>query len=211
MKFSLTAAAFVLAAASSTCNAFNVDGVVSAARSQIGVPYVWWASHLKTSLLTSYLMGGGHGPTPGKTQDGFDCSGLVRYAIWRGAGFDLDSGNTNSQLNHKRTTIIDCNNLQAGDLLFWGKRTDVHHVALASGNGKLIEASRQGVPVHEVNLRRADICARVNHSRHHEFSLTATSTIIFAVSSTCTALNADAVPAAARSSIGTQYVLQAHS
>ncbi|KAF9154289.1 hypothetical protein DFQ26_000290, partial [Actinomortierella ambigua] len=48
-----------------------------------------------------------------------------------------------------------------GDLLFWGKRTDVYHVALASGNGKLIEASQQGVPVREVKLRTADICARV--------------------------------------------------
>ncbi|KAG0257895.1 hypothetical protein DFQ27_004893 [Actinomortierella ambigua] len=146
MKFSLTAAAFVLAAASSTCNAFNVNGVVSAARSQIGVPYVW---------------GGGHGPTPGKTKGGFDCSGLVRYAIWKGAGFDLGSGNTDSQLNHKRTTIIGCGNIQTGDLLFWGKRTDVYHVALVSAKGKLIEASKPGVPVREVNHRKPDICARV--------------------------------------------------
>ncbi|KAF9971658.1 hypothetical protein BGZ73_005387 [Actinomortierella ambigua] len=147
MKFSLTVAACILAAASSTCNAFNVNAVIAAARSQLGVPYVW---------------GGGHGSTPGKTKGGFDCSGLVRYAIWKGAGIDLGKGgNTDAQLRDSHTTKISCGNLQAGDLLFWGTTADVYHVALASGNGKMIEAQQTGVPVHEVKLRKSDICARV--------------------------------------------------
>ncbi|KAF9158630.1 hypothetical protein DFQ26_007391, partial [Actinomortierella ambigua] len=60
-----------------------------------------------------------------------------------------------------RTTIIGCGSIQTGDLLFWGKRTDVYHVALVSAKGKLIEASKPGVPVREVNHRKPDICARV--------------------------------------------------
>ncbi|KAF9158535.1 hypothetical protein DFQ26_007518 [Actinomortierella ambigua] len=148
MKFSLAAVTLVLAVASSTCDAaFDVKKVLAAGRSQIGVPYVW---------------GGGHGPRPGRTKGGFDCSGLVRFAVFRGSGIDLGrGGNTDSQLRDRHTIQIACSKLQPGDLIFWGKQSDTYHVALYSGNNKMIEAPRTGLRVREIKYRKADICARV--------------------------------------------------
>ncbi|KAG0227160.1 hypothetical protein BGW42_003131 [Actinomortierella wolfii] len=149
MKVSLATIAVALASASSAFAAFNANAVIAAARSQIGVPYVW---------------GGGHGKTPGKTNGGFDCSGLVRYAIWKGSGQSIDlgkGGNTDNQLNDPRSKKISCSSLQPGDLIFWGTASDVYHVALFSGNNKIIEASKPGVPVHEVKYRAGNICVRV--------------------------------------------------
>ncbi|KAG0241949.1 hypothetical protein BGW41_005114 [Actinomortierella wolfii] len=149
MKVSLATIAVALASASSALAAFNANAVIAAARSQIGVPYVW---------------GGGHGKTPGKTKGGFDCSGLVRYAIWKGSGKTIDlgkGGNTDNQLNDRHSKKISCKSLQPGDLIFWGKPSDVYHVALYSGNNKIIEAARTGIPVREVKYRAGNICVRV--------------------------------------------------
>ncbi|KAF9158534.1 hypothetical protein DFQ26_007517 [Actinomortierella ambigua] len=148
MKFSLAAVTLVLAVASSTCDAaFNVQKVLAAGRSQIGVPYVW---------------GGGHGARPGRTKGGFDCSGLVRYAVYKGSGIDLGrGGNTDSQLRDRRTKKIACSKLQAGDLIFWGTASSTYHVALYSGKNKMIEAPRTGLRVREIKYRKGNICARV--------------------------------------------------
>ncbi|KAF9970528.1 hypothetical protein BGZ73_006740 [Actinomortierella ambigua] len=148
MKFSLAAVTLVLAVASSTCDAaYNVKAVLAAGRSQIGVKYVW---------------GGGHGPRPGRTKGGFDCSGLVRYAIYKGSGIDLGKGgNTDNQLRDRHTKQIACSKLQAGDLIFWGTQRSTYHVALFSGAGKMIEAPRTGIPVRETKYRKGNICARV--------------------------------------------------
>ncbi|KAF9292664.1 Invertase [Mortierella antarctica] len=42
---------------------------------------------------------------------------------------------------------------QPGDLVFYGKPSDVHHVALYIGNNRMIEAQRTGVPVKVSALR----------------------------------------------------------
>lgn len=147
MKFSLVTVSLALTAASTAFAAYDVNKVIAAARSQKGVPYVW---------------GGGHGSIPGKTKGGFDCSGLVRFAIFRGSGIDLGhGGNTDSQLRDRHSRQIPCGSRQAGDLIFYGPRTNTYHVALYSGNGMMIEAPRTGIPVREVKYRAGSICARV--------------------------------------------------
>jgi tape measure domain-containing protein len=96
----------------------------SAARAAIGTPYVWGGSSV-----------------PG----GVDCSGLVYWAAkqlgwgWprlTAAGYQAGSRPGNSNV--------------PGNLLFWGY--PAHHVAIASGGGRMIEAPTFGVPVREIAI-----------------------------------------------------------
>lgn len=87
--------------------------VVLTALQYLGVPYVW----------------GGESPS------GFDCSGLTKY-VFAQFGVDLPHFAA-SQFN--MGTPVDLNDLQPGDLLFWGPGYP-HHVALYIGGNKYIEA-----------------------------------------------------------------------
>lgn len=93
--------------------------VIAFAQQQIGEPYVW----------------GGVGP------DGWDCSGLMQWAFGQ-AGVQLPRVSQQQQTVGKEVPV---ENAQPGDLLFWGK--PAHHVALALGNGKMLEAPRTGLNV----------------------------------------------------------------
>ncbi|KAF9325665.1 hypothetical protein BG006_010858 [Podila minutissima] len=120
---------------------YNSDKAIAAAKSQFGVKYVW---------------GGGHGPRPRKTSGGYDCSGLVRFAIWKGSDGAVDlghGGNTDSQYRDGHSRKIGAGERQPGDLVFYGRLSDVHHVALYIGNNRMIEAQQIGVPVKESALR----------------------------------------------------------
>ena len=98
---------------------------LAAARSRLGLPYVWGAT----------------GP------DSFDCSGLTGWA-YRQAGLALPRTSREQWLAGTRIGLPE---LQPGDLLFWA--TDVrdpgsiHHVALYAGAGWMLEAPRSGQPL----------------------------------------------------------------
>ncbi len=95
--------------------------VVSLASAQLGKAYVW----------------GGNGPSA------FDCSGLVNY-VYSQVGISLGR-TTYVQVNHG--TTVSMNNLQPGDLLFWGSASAPYHVGIYVGNGQYIHAATpsQGV------------------------------------------------------------------
>ena len=115
--------------------------IVSAARSMVGKwPYSW---------------GGGNnsGATVGIKQDikpycddrkikGFDCSGLAKYSVYQGTGVSLPH-HAQSQYDQARNNgqLVSKSNLQPGDLVFFGDSdSSIHHVAIYSGNNKMIEA-----------------------------------------------------------------------
>lgn len=99
-----------------------------AAMAQIGVPYVF---------------GGG-------SSSGFDCSGLIHYALKK-AGYDY--GRTTAagyySLGKKVTTP------QYGDLVFFKNtyKAGISHVGFYIGNGKMISASGDKVQVSDINDR----------------------------------------------------------
>ena len=103
------------------------NGAVAAARTQLGVPYVWG------------------GETPGV---GFDCSGLVQWA-WRQAGVNLPR---TSGAQFAASTPISVADLEPGDLLFYGP-SGSDHVAMYIGGGMMIEAPETGQLVHITPLR----------------------------------------------------------
>jgi peptidoglycan DL-endopeptidase CwlO len=108
---------------------------VDTAVAQVGKPYQW----------------GANGP------NSFDCSGLTSFA-WRAAGVDITRTSRSQYAATKRVSRSD---LQPGDLVFYSRSgpAGISHVAMYIGNGRVVEASRAGVPVRisDNGLSRSDI------------------------------------------------------
>ncbi|MFI1930103.1 MULTISPECIES: C40 family peptidase [unclassified Streptomyces] len=96
----------------------NVSGsaasIVAFAKAQVGDAYV----------------SGGTGP------NAWDCSGLVQ-AAYRTAGIDLPRV---SQSQSTFGTQVSLNNLQPGDILYWGSAGSAYHVAIYVGGGQFVGA-----------------------------------------------------------------------
>ena len=104
----------------------SVDAVLAAARSVIGVPYVFGAADPAV---------------------GFDCSGLTMW-VWAHAGVSLLHSST---LQYSSLPHVDQSALQAGDLIFssYGRLGSgvIDHVALYIGGGQTIAATNPSSPV----------------------------------------------------------------
>ena len=110
------------------------DSIVSVARQQIGTPYVWGAE------------------TPGRA---FDCSGLVRYVM---SWLHVELPRTANEQAYSGIRIgRELDRMKPGDLLTFGSGRRITHIAIYSGNGKYVHASRPGVGVVEslLNTRAA--------------------------------------------------------
>ena len=94
------------------------EQAVDIIKKYLGVPYVW----------------GGTSPS------GFDCSGLVQY-VYKQLGINI-SRTSYTQVNDGRK--VDKSELKAGDLVFFAKQGDVHHVGMYIGNGQFIHAPQTG-------------------------------------------------------------------
>ncbi|MEU4587387.1 peptidoglycan-binding protein [Kitasatospora aureofaciens] len=140
--------------------------VLNAAKSYLGVKYVWGGGHS--------LRGEGPGPSLGtcdqytgpqpcaaNTTVGLDCSGLVRAAFWFGAGIDLaHGGGTTEQTLDSHLTPITESQRRPGDVEYFG--ADAHntvHVVLYAGTDPttgadmMYEAKETNTNVHYVTLR----------------------------------------------------------
>ena len=113
-----------------------VDRAIAAAKSQRGLPYSWGG-------------GNGNGPTYGIPPDtaiyGFDCSGLTEYAYAQ-AGIRI-GGTSREQYWRFRDRTVAADDLQPGDLVFWGETADhtsIYHVALYIGSGQVVQAPQSG-------------------------------------------------------------------
>jgi cell wall-associated NlpC family hydrolase len=115
------------AAAAGTYSSDTAQAIVNAAKSQLGVPYAW----------------GGTG------NGGFDCSGLTQYA-YNQAGKQIGRTTTAQESAGSRVGI---NQLQAGDLVFWGNQGSTYHTAVYIGNNQYIAAPQPGqsVEVQSIN------------------------------------------------------------
>ena len=87
----------------------------------VGTPYRW----------------GGNTP-----ESGFDCSGLVDYVFRSEAGLQLPR--TSHAIAALDAPKVARDDLQAGDLLFFGHRHRVNHVAIYVGNGRFVNAPDKG-------------------------------------------------------------------
>ncbi|CAH9413808.1 glycoside hydrolase [Streptomyces sp. TSRI0445] len=108
--------------ASAPSSSSNVSGsaasIVAFAKAQVGDAYV----------------SGGTGP------NAWDCSGLVQ-AAYRTAGIDLPRV---SQSQSTAGTQVSLDNLQPGDILYWGGAGSAYHVAIYVGGGEFVGAQNSG-------------------------------------------------------------------
>lgn len=109
------------------------NAAVAIASRYLGTPYVWG----------------------GTTPSGFDCSGLVQYAYAKlGVGLPRT---TYEQVNSG--TAVSRDQLEPGDLVFFGSAGAPHHVGMYVGDGCYIHAPRTGDVVKVSSLSgRRDYC-----------------------------------------------------
>jgi len=111
----------------------TVEAAIEAAKTRIGVPYVW----------------GGESMSEG----GYDCSGLVQWAFEQ-AGVSVPRVTHNQWFAGEQ---VDYSEARRGDLIFW--RTDptapdyISHVAIYLGEGRMLEAPRTGLDVRITDVR----------------------------------------------------------
>lgn len=125
-----------------TTSAGDGGAILTEARKHTGKPYVW----------------GGTGP------DGYDCSGLTQTA-YRSAGIDLPR---TSEEQYKVGTEVPLDRAVPGDLVFSNFGGDgPGHVALYAGNGRVFEASTEGVPIGENPLPNSYVIKHVANVTPH--------------------------------------------
>lgn len=92
-------------------------------------------------------MWGGEGPVNG----GWDCSGLVKaaYAV---SGIILPRV---AQDQYHAGPPVPENQLQPGDLVFYGVPDNIHHVGMYVGNGLMVNAPDFNIPVRVQPYRHA--------------------------------------------------------
>jgi peptidoglycan DL-endopeptidase RipB len=118
-----------------------IEYVIRRAGSQMGVPYSWGGGTLD---------GPSKGVGDGANINGFDCSGLMRYAF-AGVGV-LIPRFSGDQYNAGRHIPQD--QARRGDLIFYGPGGS-QHVTMYLGNGQMLEASGSAGKVTVSPVRKA--------------------------------------------------------
>lgn len=111
--------------------AISDNAVIAYASNYLGTPYVW----------------GGTSPNPG-----FDCSGYTQY-VYRHFGIYLGR-TTYDQI--KNGYAVSRENLQPGDLVFFGTYDNPHHMGIYVGNNSYIHAPHTGDVIKISALSRTD-------------------------------------------------------
>ena len=107
------------------------SNIIAYASNFLGTPYLW----------------GGTSPSTG-----FDCSGFTQYVY---AHFGIKLGRTTyDQINDGYGVSKD--ELQAGDLVFFGKNNDPTHMGMYVGNNTYIHAPRTGDVIKISSMTRSD-------------------------------------------------------
>ena len=93
--------------------------IIQVAKSKIGIPYVWG----------------------GENDNGFDCSGLVKFAYSKAAGIQTPRVANDMANSYER--ITKARELKEGDLIFFETKEKgrISHTGLYIGNGYFIHAS----------------------------------------------------------------------
>lgn len=84
---------------------------------------------------------------------GVDCSGFTRYVMQHGAGLGL-TRSSGSQA--QQGIAVNSAQMRPGDLIFYGNKNRINHVALYIGNGQVVHAStyKTGIKISNWNYRQ---------------------------------------------------------
>ncbi|MFD1714852.1 C40 family peptidase [Amnibacterium flavum] len=99
----------------------------------------------------------------GEGPDRWDCSGLTMKA-YAAAGLSIGGHSATAQYNtaRNRGQLVPYSQAQPGDLIFYSEDgSDMYHVTIYTGGGRMVEAPYDGVPVREVSVRSYERVAYV--------------------------------------------------
>ena len=128
----------------------KIEAVISEGLKYMGVPYVYGA--------TRYHDGKGN-LLKGFTTSAFDCSSLMQYIFYQGAGVKLDVTTRTQILQGK---AVSAKNIQRGDLLFFTNSSRyyktgierVGHVALYLGDNYILHTASDYAKVEQISATR---------------------------------------------------------
>lgn len=132
------------------CGSESVEKIISEGLKLLGTPYVYGAVRLTD--------GRGHF-MKGFTADAFDCSSLMQYIFYRGAGVELDVTTRTQILQGEETPREE---IGRGDLLFFTNASRknktgierVGHVALYLGGNYILHTASDFAKVEEISALR---------------------------------------------------------
>ena len=127
--------------------------VIGRAMAELGMPYAWGGG-TPSGPSRGISDGGGDADYFGDfNKIGFDCSGLMVYAF-AGVGVYLPHY---SGYQYYAGRHVPLSQMAPGDMLFYGNPSDIHHVTMYIGGGRMIEAPYSGAYVRVVPVRWGEI------------------------------------------------------
>jgi cell wall-associated NlpC family hydrolase len=127
--------------------------VIARAMAELGMPYAWGGG-TPSGPSRGISDGGGDADYYGDfNKIGFDCSGLMVYAF-AGVGVYLPHY---SGYQYYAGRHVPLSQMAPGDMLFYGNPSDIHHVTMYIGGGRMIEAPYSGAYVRVVPVRWGEI------------------------------------------------------
>lgn len=114
--------------------------VIAAGKKWLGTPYSWGGGTINGPSKGILSEG-----NDGRNVVGFDCSSLVQNMVYNGTGRGLLLPRTaTAQYKATKAHKVTFEQLQPGDLMFWGTENLTHHMAMYIGGGKIISENRPG-------------------------------------------------------------------
>lgn len=146
----LSAGAKYTSSSSLVASSPAVEKVLQEGYKTLGTPYVYGAVRYHDGTGTKYK---------GFTQTKFDCSSLMQYIFYEGAGVLL---NENTRTQVKQGTVVTRSNIRRGDLLFFtndSRRNNtgierIGHVALYLGDNKILHTASDYAKIEEISSKR---------------------------------------------------------
>ena len=113
------------------------------------------AGNDKRQQIVSYAMqfvGGRYKFGGSDPRTGVDCSGFTRFVLQNGGGVSMNRSSTGQSA---QGISVSADQMQPGDLIFYGSGSSINHVAMYIGNGQIVHASteRTGIKVSNWNYR----------------------------------------------------------
>ena len=128
----------------------KVEKVISVGEELLGYPYVWGSQRYhwgNGKLNTSFVQGQ------------FDCSALMQYVFYKGAGVLMDLNTRTQVLQGEKVNLAD---LQRGDVMFFTNDSRygysgverVGHVALYLGDNYILHTASDHAVIEEISAKR---------------------------------------------------------